>query len=113
MRMWGYHVRTACCDKQALTSALACPPDIVVVEPYLNRGRDGWEVVRRIRAMQATPPCCIAVTTQSREADYSRSRQVGIECHLLKPTDPAELRSAMAGGCHEVISPMRLVPVGC
>lgn len=86
---------------------------VAVVEPYLQRGQDGWEVVRRIRAMRATPPRCIAVTTQSRDADYRRSREVGIERHLLKPTDPAELRSALAGVYGEVISPMRLVPAGC
>ena len=109
LRMWGYRVRPACCARQAFALALAWPPAIVVVEPFLKRGQDGWQVVRRVREMQAIAPRCIAVTTRSRDADYTRSREVGIERHLLKPACPAELRSALAGASSEVSTTGKLV----
>ena len=111
MRMWGYRVRTARCAAEARDSALRRPPAIVVVEPYLSWGEDGWEVVRAIRAAQVIPPRCLAVTTQSRPADYRRSREVCIEAHLLKPTEPGELRRALAGAYSEVRTAYDLYPV--
>ena len=113
IRMWGYRVCTARCADEALSSARARPPAIVIVEPFLSWGEDGWEVVRQIRAGQAITPRCIAVTTRSRPADYRRSREVGIEAHLLKPTEPAELRGAIAGAYSTPPSRVNLFPEHC
>jgi len=61
-------------------------------------GIDGYEVARRLRAMKPHQAIkIVAVTGWGQEADKQKSRAAGIDVHLVKPVDAAELRSALAG----------------
>jgi len=62
-------------------------------------GIDGYEVARRLRAMEHNPPLrIVAVTGWGEEANKQKSRAAGIDVHLVKPVDAAELTTALAGG---------------
>jgi CheY-like chemotaxis protein len=55
-------------------------------------GMDGFEVARRARQRPASRDLTlIALTGWGQEADRRRSREVGIDFHLVKPVDLVQL----------------------
>jgi CheY-like chemotaxis protein len=57
---------------------------------------DGYELARRIRALPGGKAMTlIAVSGWGQAADLERSREAGIDEHLLKPVDPARLREVL------------------
>lgn len=90
----GHRVKVERCGEEALASAARERPDVVLLELRL-RGLDGWEVGRRLRAGGCRARL-VAVTTCGRPEDHEQSRAAGIDLHLLKPVDPAELLAALA-----------------
>jgi len=87
----GHEVHMAADGSTAHEVAEALRPDIVLLDIGLA-GMDGWEVARQLRKDPgATRPYIVAVTGRAQRADYSRSRQVGIDLHMTKPADPQEL----------------------
>jgi len=59
---------------------------------------DGYEVARRLRALEEKPaPRIVAVTGWGYDADRQRSREAGFDLHLVKPVDPGELARALSG----------------
>ena len=89
----GHRAVVARSGRSALAAAEREPPDVVLLELRL-RDADGWEVARRLRAAGCQARL-IAVTTCGRPADRQRSHAVGIERHLVKPVEPAELLAAL------------------
>ncbi|NBC13200.1 MAG: response regulator [Gammaproteobacteria bacterium] len=72
------------------------PPQVVLLDIGLP-GVDGYEVARRLRRIAGLSQVrVIAVTGFGRAADRERSRQAGIDRHLVKPVAMADLESAMA-----------------
>ena len=83
---------------EALQSVQEFKPNVVLLDIGLP-GIDGYQVARRLRAMkQSQPMQIVAVTGYGQEADKQKSLEVGIDVHLVKPVDAAELKSALAGG---------------
>ncbi len=83
---------------EALQSVQAFEPNVVLLDIGLP-GIDGYEVARRLRAMKPDQPMrIVAVTGWGQEADKQKSREAGIDVHLVKPVDAAELMTALAGG---------------
>ena len=75
----------------ALKIAQAEPPDVVLLDLALP-GMDGYEVARRLVEQPGEKrPLLIAVTGYGREEDRRRSAQAGIDLHLVKPADMAQL----------------------
>jgi CheY-like chemotaxis protein len=59
---------------------------------------DGYELASRIRdEFGGNSPRLIAVTGYGLDQDKARSREVGIETHLVKPVVPKDLIAAVAG----------------
>jgi two-component system OmpR family response regulator len=88
LQMCGYDASVATTPDDALA---ADPADVVIVEPRL-RGADGWALVRRMTDRGGGKrPLFIAVTTGGQADDRRRSSESGIDVHLLKPADPAEV----------------------
>jgi CheY-like chemotaxis protein len=57
---------------------------------------DGYQLARRIRALPGGKAMTlIAVSGWGQAADLARSREAGIDQHLLKPVDPARLREML------------------
>ena len=97
LRRWGLDVRTAYDGETALSIAEEFRPAKVLLDIGLPR-MDGWEVAKRLRASaHGERALLIAVTGYGSPADKQRSRDAGIDHHLVKPADPVELRRLLLG----------------
>src|SRR5262249_52925278 len=92
----GHDVRTAHDGPAALEQAEAFRPEVVTLD--IGRpGMDGHEVARRLRRREgAEGVLIVALTGYGGDEDRRRSREAGIDRHLVKPVDPAILRDVLA-----------------
>lgn len=87
----GHAVEAVHDGADAIAAAQALHPDVVFLDIGLP-GIDGYEVARRLRALEGLEKALIvAITGFDRERDRQRSRQAGIDRFLTKPVDPAAL----------------------
>ena len=93
----GYETCVATTGIEALNQAPGFKPDVVLLDIGLP-GMDGYEVARRLRAVIHRPMKIVAVTGWGQEADRQRSREAGIDVHLVKPIDSGDLQSALGAG---------------
>ena len=71
-------------------------PDLVISDIGLP-GMDGFELLTRLRALEAGRRVpAIALTTFARAEDRTRSLLAGYQGHVPKPVDPAELLATVA-----------------
>jgi two-component system OmpR family response regulator len=91
LTLYGHTVRIARTGAEAIQSALADPPDVVLLDIGLP-GMNGWEVARELR-QQSTglPPFIVAVTGYGADDALQRSTESGMDLHLVKPVDPSVL----------------------
>jgi PAS domain S-box-containing protein len=94
----GAHVRVARDYESALRGLRERWPDVLVSDIGLP-GRDGYELMRRVR--EATPHGrarlpAIALTAFSRAEDEASALAAGFDRHLAKPLKPHELIGAVA-----------------
>jgi PAS domain S-box-containing protein len=96
LRIMGNDVRTAYDGEQALAVAQALRPDVIILDigmPKMN----GYEAARRIRQEPwGREVLLIALTGWGQEQDRRRTEEAGFDHHLVKPVDPAYLRSMLA-----------------
>ncbi|AMV29406.1 putative transcriptional regulatory protein TcrX [Gemmata sp. SH-PL17] len=92
----GHKVRTASCGTDALHAARLEAPDVVLLDIGLP-GMSGWDVARRLRAQSTgKQPVVVAVTGYGTDRDRVCSADAGIDLHLTKPADPAQLTALLA-----------------
>ncbi|VTR91560.1 sensor protein : Uncharacterized protein OS=Janthinobacterium lividum GN=NC77_08395 PE=4 SV=1: Response_reg [Gemmata massiliana] len=92
----GHKVRTASCGTDALYAARLEAPDVVLLDIGLP-GMSGWDVARRLRAQSTgKQPVVVAVTGYGTDRDRVCSADAGIDLHLTKPADPAQLTALLA-----------------
>jgi PAS domain S-box-containing protein len=94
----GAHVVTAANAEEALASLQADRPAVMLSDIAMP-GADGYELLRRVRALPAdaggqTPAA--ALTAYARPEDRERALAVGYQLHLAKPVAPAALVQAVA-----------------
>ena len=95
--LWGYAVRVAADGPAALCDADRQMPDVILLDLGLPC-MSGWEVARRMRAAaRGKQPVLVAVSGYGAADDLARSAEAGIDLHLVKPADPAELCRFLAG----------------
>lgn len=98
----GARVRTAADFAGALNALQQRWPDVLVSDIGLP-GRDGYELVRRVREMEAqraTPHLpIIALTAFARAQDRQKTLDAGFDLHLGKPLKPHVLLEAIARAC--------------
>ncbi|HET9350810.1 MAG TPA: PAS domain S-box protein [Burkholderiales bacterium] len=76
---------------EALRAAPEYRPSIVLLDIGMP-GLDGYEVARRLRAMEGGESLrIVAVTGWGQDADREKSREAGFDLHLVKPVEPREL----------------------
>jgi two-component system CheB/CheR fusion protein len=57
---------------------------------------DGYQLAGRLRQVAGLEEALlVAVSGHGSEADVRRCQEAGIDCHFLKPVDPAELEKAL------------------
>ncbi len=96
LRLDGHDVRLAHDGPSALAVAAELRPDVVVLDLGLPR-MDGFEVARCLRDRPDTRGAMlVAVTGYGRDEDRIRSREAGLDHHLVKPVDLLVLRRLLA-----------------
>ena len=91
LRRDGFKVIQARDGDEALDLALEHRPDIAVLDIGMP-GLDGLEVVRAIRADDATREMrVLLLTAKAQESDVRRGFDAGADLYVKKPFSPAEL----------------------
>jgi PAS domain S-box-containing protein len=101
----GVNVRIAGDYDSALQSLEQAWPDVLVSDIGLP-GRDGYELVRRVRELQGTRRAqhlpVIALTAFTRPEDQRKTLAAGFDLHLSKPLKPHLLLEAIGQCCRPV-----------
>lgn len=94
----GAAVRTASDYESALAAVQQAWPDVLVSDIGLP-GRDGYELVRRLRQLEGERPArrlpVIALTAFTRAQDQQKTLDAGFDLHLSKPLKPHMLLDAI------------------
>ena len=95
VRLWGHEAVVAYDGPAALDVARARAPDVVLLDIAMPK-MDGYQLAGRLRQVAGLEEALlVAVTGHGNEADVRRCQEAGIDCHFLKPVDPAELEKAL------------------
>src|SRR5262245_22500898 len=89
LELSGYEVKVERRGDQALTTATAAPPDLILLDVMLP-GLDGFEVCRRLRASGVRTPV-LFLTARSEDDDRIRGLELGADDYLGKPFNLREL----------------------
>ncbi len=85
LRRRGFDIVLAHDGEQAIVSALAESPDLILMDMNMPK-LDGWEATRRIRAEPATCSIpVIALTAHGMEGDREKAIEAGCDDHHAKP----------------------------
>jgi DNA-binding response OmpR family regulator len=85
----GFALRAVATGEDALSHMDTDPADLVVLDIMLP-GIDGFEVLRRLRAMGHTVPV-IVLTAKDEDVDKIVGLELGADDYLVKPFNPREL----------------------
>ena len=92
LKRWGCEVSTAANGQEALASARARRPDVILCDLDLQGGESGIEVADGIRRQCGASVPCAFVTGESSPELIAKARATG-QPILFKPTTPAKLRA--------------------
>lgn len=96
LEMENCEVRTAADGEEALAQVEAFQPELIFMDLAMPR-LDGVAATRRIRAL---PQCqrvrIVALTGWGQATDRQRTREAGMDHHLIKPVSLDDLRSVLA-----------------
>ena len=98
----GANVRVAASGEQAIACWQARPADVLVCDLAMPM-TDGFEVLRRIRALDAESghkTCAIALTAYASKDYVERTRAAGFNSHVSKPFDAAILLNHIAAAAN-------------
>jgi CheY-like chemotaxis protein len=91
LELQGFQIESAADAPGALAIAARWQPQIVVLDLGLP-DIDGWDLARQLRQVAGLERVrIIALTGYGSERDRERSREAGIDVHLLKPIEIAKL----------------------
>ena len=93
--LWGHEVICAYDGRAALDAAAKYRPDAVFLDIGLP-GMDGYEIAERLRDLpESAHTVLVAITGYGQEEDRRRSREAGIDHHLVKPVAPETLQKLL------------------
>lgn len=96
LRKLGHRVDTAFSGREALELFDKRRPDLVLLDigmPHMN----GYELARHIRKHPyGVGTHLVAVTGWGKDEDKYRSKEAGIDVHLVKPVQPGQLQAILA-----------------
>lgn len=102
--LWGYECRVARDGDEAVSAVRDWCPAVVIMDLGLPR-QDGYAVASRLRHAVRPEPRFVAYTGYGMPSFSERSRREGFDGHLLKASDPGELRLALERLVAELTSP--------
>jgi DNA-binding response OmpR family regulator len=85
----GYQVQVARDGREGMSTALAHPPDLLLLDIMLPK-MNGYEICRAIRAKHLEMPI-IMLTAKGREEDIVRGLELGADDYVTKPFSIREL----------------------
>ena len=85
----GHDVYAAATGIEGIETAARVKPEIVLLDVGLP-GLDGYQVAQRLK-VGSDVPRLIAITGYGRPEDRERALEAGIDQHMTKPVDAAEL----------------------
>jgi CheY-like chemotaxis protein len=100
-------VQTAASAEEALQSLARGAPDVLVSDIGMAR-MDGYEFIRRVRALPAAQGGkvpAVALTAFARSEDRTRALMSGYNIHLSKPLEPSELVVTVASLAGRAVAP--------
>jgi PAS domain S-box-containing protein len=90
--LWGHEVICVYDGRAALAEAARYRPDAVFLDIGLP-GMDGYQFAERLRELpESAGTVLVAITGYGQDEDRRRSRQAGIDHHLVKPVAPDTLQ---------------------
>src|SRR5580693_2842214 len=93
--LWGHEVICAYDGRGALETAAKYRPDAVFLDIGLP-GMDGYEIAERLRELpESARTVLVAITGYGQDEDRRRSREAGIDHHLVKPVAPETLHKLL------------------
>ncbi|MEZ4860661.1 MAG: response regulator transcription factor [Caldilineaceae bacterium] len=95
----GFHVLVACDGEAALTMALSCDLDLILLDVMMPK-RQGWEVCREIRRHQTTP--ILMLTARGEEIDRVLGLELGADDYIVKPFSFRELHARIRANLRRV-----------
>ncbi len=105
LRMLGHEIRTANEGREALRVAGEFLPEVVLLDIGMP-GMNGYEVAQALRRMPGLAGAVlVAITGYGQEVDKARSKEAGIDHHLVKPVDPAFLQLLLTAGIGQTAAP--------
>ena len=91
LELQGFQIASAGDASVALDVAASFRPEVVVLDLGLPEV-DGWELARRLRRVDGLGTVrIVALRGYGSEHDRERSREAGIDVHLLKPVEISQL----------------------
>ena len=99
LTLLGVRARLAIDGEEALTLCQAEAPDLVLMDIQMP-GIDGLETTRRLRSMQGEGRLphfpVVALSALGQDSDLDASRAAGMDAHLVKPVDFAQLSETLS-----------------
>jgi PAS domain S-box-containing protein len=96
LEILGDEVRMAQDGQEAIQAAEDFRPHAVFMDLGMPK-MDGFEAARRIREQPwGRDMLLVAVTGWGRDEDRRRTKEVGFDCHLVKPVEPTALKDVLA-----------------
>jgi CheY-like chemotaxis protein len=91
LELEGYQVLTANNGEEAVETATAEHPDLVILDIMMPR-LDGYQACERLKAEAPTKDIPIVfLSAKAQQADIEKGKSYGVEAYLTKPFDPTEL----------------------
>ncbi len=95
LRSGGYTLVEASDGEQALETAIAEHPDLVLLDVNMPK-LDGFEVAHFMRKRPDTKDCrVVMLTTAGTRGDFERASREGAVDYVIKPFEPARLRETV------------------
>ncbi len=87
----GFRVVEAEDGYQALEKVRSDPPDLILMDLSIP-GVDGWEVTRRLKALEHSKAIpIVALTAHAMRGDEERALEAGCDGYLAKPISPKKV----------------------
>lgn len=104
LESWGYQVRTALTEAEAIAGLQASSPDLLISDYHLGGSHNGADVIKRIRQLTGAPGLPAILLTGDVHAMLDELDDPGSARLLHKPLRVRELRGALRSLLDDVVS---------